>query len=380
MKNYIIISGLDLYDTNRGTAALGYGSFSFLAEKGLLNNSTKVLSFRYYLNFLNKEKRKTIIHKTNIQGREIEFVDVAINLFEKFLFFKFNFLMPFGKLKKTLKQVEYVAAINGGDGFSDIYNTHTFQYRLTETLYAMKMSIPVIILPQTIGPFSIQKNREQADNILRYARKVYVRDDKYVDELQQIGVKYEVTKDLSYYMKPEPIDYEILPNAVGLNISGLAYSNEFRGLTGQFDNYKYLINLIIQKIQSLNIPLYLIPHSYNYSSYELNNDDMEASRLVYSQLKDKTNVHLIDRDLRSPQVKFCISQMSYFIGTRMHANFAAIYSDVPLYGLAYSYKFEGAFKANGVYDNNISTINNISKEECILIVEKIIEDYKKKHK
>ena len=75
MKNYIIISGLDLYDTNRGTAALGYGSFSFLAEKGLLNNSTKVLSFRYYLNFLNKEKRKTIIHKTNIQGREIEFVD-----------------------------------------------------------------------------------------------------------------------------------------------------------------------------------------------------------------------------------------------------------------------------------------------------------------
>lgn len=40
--------------------------------------------------------------------------------------------------------------------------------------------------------------------------------------------------------------------------------------------------------------------------------------------------------------------MSFFIGTRMHANFAAIYTGVPLFGLAYSYKFEGAFNANGL--------------------------------
>lgn len=60
------------------------------------------------------------------------------------------------------------------------------------------------------------------------------------------------------------------------------------------------------------------------------------------RLKDKTNVVFVDEDLISPRVKYVISKMSFFIGTRMHANFAAIFTNVPLFGLAYSYKFQGA--------------------------------------
>ncbi len=378
MKEYIIISGLDLHDTNRGTAALGYGTFSFLREKGLLNEKVKVLSFKSYLNFF--RKRPLIRSVQEIQGHKVEFVKASIPLYEKRLLDKYNILLPFGKLKKIFKQVEYVAAINGGDGFSDIYNTHTFLYRLTETLYAMKTKTPVILLPQTIGPFTDPHNKAIAEKILRYSSKVYVRDDKYTAELDRMGIRYEQTKDLSWYMKPEAVDFELLPNAIGLNISGLAYSNQFRGLAGQFDNYKYLINMLIERLQTLETPIYIIPHSYDYQNAEQDNDDMEASREVYTNLANKTNVYLIDRDLISPQVKYCISKMSYFIGTRMHANFAAIYTNVPLYGLAYSYKFEGAFRANGAYDNNISEINSISKEEADAIVEKIFEDYKKKHK
>ncbi len=36
MKKYFILSGLGLNDNNRGTAALGYGAFSFLVQKGCL--------------------------------------------------------------------------------------------------------------------------------------------------------------------------------------------------------------------------------------------------------------------------------------------------------------------------------------------------------
>ena len=380
MEEYIIISGLDLQDPNRGTAALGYGSFSFLKEKGVLTDKTKILSFHYYWNFLKKKnwgEKRTV---RNIQGINVEFVEVKVPNYEKVLFLKFNKMLLFGKLRHYMSQVKYVAAINGGDGFSDIYTTSTFMYRLTDTFYAMKAKVPVILLPQTIGPFYDNHNRTIAEGILKYAAEVYVRDDRYVSELDNLGVKYELTKDLSYYMRPEDPGIDILPHAIGLNISGLAYSNAFRGLSGQFDNYKYMIEVLIQRFQTMNFPVYIIPHSYDYNKPELNNDDMEASREVYSKLKDKENVFLIDRDLISPQVKYCISKMSYFIGTRMHANFAAIYTGVPLYGLAYSYKFEGAFKANGAYDNNISEINNITKEEANAIIEKIVEDYNRKHK
>lgn len=58
----------------------------------------------------------------------------------------------------------------------------------------------------------------------------------------------------------------------------------------------------------------------------------------------------------------------------MHANFAAIYTGVPLFGLAYSYKFQGAFEANGVF-NSTAIINNINELEADTIVKNIIDKY-----
>lgn len=55
MKPYIIISGLNINDNNRGTAALSYGSISFLHEKGKLDKKTKIIKFRYVKNILKKE-------------------------------------------------------------------------------------------------------------------------------------------------------------------------------------------------------------------------------------------------------------------------------------------------------------------------------------
>ena len=68
--------------------------------------------------------------------------------------------------------------------------------------------------------------------------------------------------------------------------------------------------------------------------------------------------------------------MNFFIGTRMHANFAAIYTGVPLFGLAYSYKFEGAFNQNGIFGQT-AMINNITKEQVDLIVNQVILVYEK---
>lgn len=373
-KKHVIISGLNLRDNNRGTAALSYGSFYFLKEKNLLEYDDTVVTFKYYNNFLKKGNTTLVTRQVECNGHLIQCKDVPVFNLEKKLLDKFSLVLPFTRFGRIIKRIRWVAAINGGDGFSDIYNTNTFLGRLAETNIAMKRNIPVILLPQTIGPFYIPYNRAIADKIMRYASHIFVRDDKFVNELEQMGLKYEITKDLSAYMKPQPFDINILPNAVGLNVSGLTYSNTFRTLSGQFASYPYLIKAIIKYFQFKKVPIYLIPHSYNYNMPEESNDDLSAIRDLYAHLKNKTNVHVIDRDLLSPQVKYVISKMSFFIGTRMHANFAAIYTGIPLWGLAYSYKFQGAFEANGIFDST-TMINNIDEKECDAIVKRIAEKY-----
>lgn len=51
MKNFIIISGLNLNDNNRGTAALSYGAFSFLKEREWLNEKQTILNIKFVKKF-----------------------------------------------------------------------------------------------------------------------------------------------------------------------------------------------------------------------------------------------------------------------------------------------------------------------------------------
>lgn len=371
MKKYVLISGFNLRDNNRGTAALGYGSISFCDHHGYLKDTQELINFIYVKKFWKKEYRDRH-SEYSVDGKRWRHHVVFILEWEKKLYDKFHILLPFTKFGKYVRNIDLVATINGGDGFSDIYNDSTFYHRLTDTEIAMRENIPVIVLPQTLGPFEKQYNFNIAKSILQYASAVYVRDDKFNNELEAMNVKYKLTKDLSAYMQPEPFDISIVPDSIGINVSGLAYSNGFRTLSGQFTAYPELIDRLICHFRDNGHTVYLIPHSYNYSCPEPNNDDLVACKEAYKRLKNKENIVLVDYDLLAPQIKYVISKMKFFIGTRMHANFAAIYTGVPLFGLAYSYKFEGAFNANGLNGNKQTTmINNIRTEDIDNIIEKI---------
>lgn len=380
MSKYILISGFNIHDNNRGTAALSYGSLFFLQEKSFLKKGQQLINYRYYKNPFKSHNRKNSEEYFQLGGDKYLHTVFNVLFVEKWLFDKLGIILPFTNFGQTIKQVELVAAINGGDGFSDIYDTQTFISRLFDIDLAMRLKLPLILLPQTIGPFESKNNSLIAERILRYASKIYIRDDKYIANLKDMGLSYEMTKDLSYYMQPQRWDIDVIDDSIGINISGLSYSNKFRTLSNQFEYYPLLIERLIFFFQEKGKHIYLIPHSYNYVEPELNNDDMVACREVYNNLKNKANVILIDKDLIAPQVKYIISRMSFFIGTRMHANFAAIYTGVPLFGLAYSYKFQGAFEANGIY-GHIALINNITAfdiDNIIREVDRVYNDSMKK--
>lgn len=378
-KKYVVISGFTTTDNNRGTAALGYGSVTFLMEQGFLTDNMEIICFRFYKKFWKKKYHHCVTESIRQGGRDWKYTLYNTFELERILAVNFGILLPFTRFGRMMKKVRCVAAINGGDGFSDIYNTATFEMRLPMSKVAIGLKIPHIILPQTLGPFTDSNNYKTAAHILLNSESVFVRDDKFVSELRNLGVSYTITKDLSAYMQPEPWNIDIKKNAIGINVSGLCYSNKFQSLSGQFENYPLLIDSIIKYFQGIGKTVYLIPHSYNYNTPEANNDDLVACREAFNRLEDKQNIILVDRDMTSPQVKYVISKMSFFVGTRMHANFAAIYTGVPLFGLAYSYKFAGAFNANGL-DGEMQTtmINNITPKDISNVIAKIKAYYEKK--
>lgn len=375
MKKYVDISGFNIRQPNRGNAALSYGAVSFLIKKGYIQEGQELIKYHTYANFLKKENISVKREEYIIAGRKIVYNEIPLFFLEKKLIQKYGIILPFTRFGRTVKEIDYEAADYGGDGFSDIYGTKDFLARMNQTFVLWKAKVPLIMLPQTVGPFTEKKNYDLAVKIMRYAKEIYVRDDKFAEEFQKLGLKYTLTKDISYFMQPEPWDIEIRPQSVGLNVSGLAYSNNFKGLEGQFDAYPELVERVIKLFRGKGCAVYLIPHSYNFYQPD-DNDDLWACREAYDKLEDKSNVVLVDKDMTAPQVKYVISKMTFFIGARMHANFAAIYTGVPVFGTAYSYKFKGAFDANGLDgDKQTVLINNLKNKNIPTILKKIEEIY-----
>lgn len=374
-KKYIDISGFDIKQPNRGNAALSYGAISFLMEKGYLKEGMELIKYHSYKNFFKKDNILSKRVEYVIAGKKWIYNEIPLFYLEKKLVMKYGIILPFTRFGRTVKKIAYEAADYGGDGFSDIYGTQGFLNRMNQTFVLWKAKVPLIMLPQTVGPFKEKANYDLAVKIMRYAQEIYVRDGKFIPEFEKLGLKYTQTKDISSFMQPEPWDIEIKPKAVGFNVSGLAYCNTYKGLEGQFDVYPELVEAIINHFRDKGGTVYLIPHSYNYKKPD-DNDDMWACREAYNKLVDKSNVVLVDKDMTAPQVKYIISKMTFFIGARMHANFAAIYTGVPLFGTAYSYKFQGAFDANGL-DGKRQTemLNNLKKEDIPVYIQKIDEIY-----
>lgn len=371
-KKYVIISGFTIGNNNRGCDALSIGSIQFMKERNFLHDGDKIIFFRFMNNFLIRDfwiDTKNII---NVNGEKWTQIIYTVPKYEKILWDKFHIILPFTRFGRCIRKIACVAAINGGDGFSDIYREESMDRFNYFSYLAIEKKIPLILLPQTVGPFNSESSKKKAEYILRNATQVYVRDKSFANELDRMGIKYEITPDLSSFMLPEAWQIDVKGRAIGINVSGLAYSNTYQNLTGQFSVYPQLIDEIISFFQKKKHTIYLIPHSFNYEQSEPDNDDIEACKAAFENHENKNNIILINKNMAAPEVKFIISKMSFFIGTRMHANFAAIYTKVPVFGLSYSYKFKGAFDANGLDgETQTATINNITSEDIPYIINKI---------
>lgn len=368
-KKNVFLYDFQINHDNRGCQALTYGSISFLRYNHNLDNYD-ILAPGYCFRFKKKDEiyRMLVDSKVIVVKRKYYWiVDIILSLFLCKIFGSYFRLTPFSK---DLKNTIYIANISGGDGFSDIYSTRTLNILIWPSLIGCFLKKKVIILPQTIGPFYKWINKLKAHYILKNASKIYVRDLVYQKELEQMNVKYTLTRDVSFYMKPQKFHYSIKPGSVGINISGLAYYNSHGNLKGKFQYYGKLINDIISLFQKNNIPVYLIPHTYNFETPNPIADDLQAAKEIWKSLHCTDNVFVVNENMEAPEVKYVISQCDFFIGTRMHANFAAIYTQTPVFGLAYSYKFKGSFDEYGLVDR-YANILDLKEEDIPLMLTKI---------
>lgn len=313
--------GFPFKNANKGCEALTYSIIHILREI-LENEHLEIVSFNTSSN--------TVLEN---YFPDLDFITVRAKIKDFSCFREF-------------RKCDFVFDATSGDGFSDIY----FKNLVLRTTLMKECVIlsrtPLVLMPQTYGPFEDNNIRKFAVHTIRKAYRVYSRDQKSIDFINQYA-KIDVLKvtDLAFSL---PFERKVFPangvGNVGLNISGLLWKGGFEK-NNQFnltvDYHKYIEELITSLL-SLGYVLHLIPHVI-----ENDNDKLDGDVQICSELYKKykcSNLCLAPSFTSPIEAKNYISGMDVFIGARMHSTIAAFSSNVPVIPFSYSRKFEGLYE------------------------------------
>lgn len=232
----------------------------------------------------------------------------------------------------------------GGDNYSLDYGIPKLFTALDDI--AIQRGTPLILWGASVGPFStIPKYERYMEDHLRGVTGIFARESVTKEYLRSIGVTKNVysTADPAFCMdaiKPIGIDDEmpLEEESIGINLSPLM-SKYVTG--GNLEQWTKISSHIIETIaQNTEMPVYLIPHVTSAGS---NDYEFMQRALSMVQMKKK-NIILVNSRYNAAEVKWIISKMTLFAGSRTHSTIASLSSGVPTLSFAYSIKAQGINK------------------------------------
>ena len=270
---------------------------------------------------------------------------------------------------RAVAQSKAVLDISGGDSFTDLYGPRRFQAMVLTKRLALDSGVPLLLLPQKLGPFQDPANHRVAVEILRQASAVWVRDAESYRFLQnalggqfhpdrhKLGVDVAIAlptqrpRDISpavAEMLSAPRDFPL----VGLNVSGLL-CNRAEASRRDFalaDEHPAQIESIARALleTDTSIRLILVPHVHRPLGDP--ESDLAAANELVARLGSSADgrVHVASGKLSAMELKWVLARLDWFAGARMHATIGAFSSGVPTLGLGYSDKTRGVFEECGI--------------------------------
>lgn len=266
---------------------------------------------------------------------------------------------------EAIAKADAVFDISGGDSFADLYGRKRFEAIVTPKLLTLRLGKPLVLLPQTYGPFDAPVTYAVARDIVSQAHMAWARDQRSFANLRAlVGEAFQPDLhlcgvDVAFLLpavRPQQVpawllhwqrDREKVP-LVGVNVSGLILNQgeQARAQFGFQEPYHDLvIGLLRRFLRETDARLLLVPHVLAKHGHP--ESDPQACAAIARALDAPERVAVLDADYDPMEMKWVIARTNFFVGTRMHAAIAGLSSGVPTSAVAYSRKTLGVFETCG---------------------------------
>lgn len=298
--------------------------------------------------------------------------------------------IPLGPGASILSRADAVLDISGGDSFTDLYGPERFKAIVWCKQTALRMGTPLLLLPQTYGPFHLEDSRREASRLVRGAAACWARDARSFETLRQLlGDRFDPSRhrlgvDVAFLLeRREPFGWEPPARTVGeplaaVNVSGLIYHDpEKARVRYRFKaDYRALMYKLVERLVDDGAKVLLVPHVVTPRGH-FESDTSAAEAIVQALAPDRRERVMIAPECKDPrEAKHIIAIADWFCGTRMHATIAALSSGVPTASVAYSDKTLGVFETCG-QGQHVHDPRLLSTDE---LVEAVLSSYRERER
>jgi len=251
--------------------------------------------------------------------------------------------LPFGRIRSLVKErvtgrlgmqrwlagFDLAIDTRSGDSFADIYGLHRLAVMTAVAELAVQAGVPVVLGPQTIGPFTTRRGRMLARRSMRGAALVMARDAESARHAAALGRPAEVLATDVVFALPAP------PAApardVLLNISGLLW-NANPHL--DHEGYRSVVSGVYRELTASGRRVSLLAHVLD--SDNADNDIPAILEFAAVTAPDAEIVLPAGLD----EVRAAVASANLVVASRMHACLNALSVGTPAIPLAYSRKFD----------------------------------------
>lgn len=239
-------------------------------------------------------------------------------------------------LKDWLQTFDLVIDTRSGDSFSDIYGIRRLFGMGFVGELVHRANVPLILGPQTIGPFNTRLGSLLAQRSLQTARLTMSRDHLSAENAASLRLPVGVrSTDVVFALPPAQ---PATQRDVVLNISGLLWSE---GPHVQSHLYRETIRTLYGKLKAAGRTVSLLAHVLDSP---VSDNDVPAIRQFVAENAPDAEV-VIPESLAD--VRGVLSNAQLVIGSRMHACLNSLSVGTPAIALAYSRKFSPLFSDLG---------------------------------
>lgn len=282
------------------------------------------------------------------------------------------------------RSLDLVVVKGGGflHSYGSVVDPYIMFFQLFDVYLAHQYRIPVVMMPNSIGPLKNKLARRIVVKGLQKCNHVFVREGVSKNFVNSLGISCLKAPDLGFYLKESDKAYELylkekgIPIEQGKNVAITLRPYRFDSVANAELLYEeYISNMgkaIATLIEKERYNVTLVAHTIGPSAHE---DDRIALLDIKSRLKNlKGLYYLDDTNLNCRAVEKIYQYFDLVIGTRFHSVIFALNVGTPAIAISYGgNKAVGIMKDIGI-DEYVLPIENPDYLKLLSLVRRLEEN------